>query len=87
MALFVVIVYSIIKYGACLIKPALFSCCIYIPCLDACGSYHITPPLYFWKGYARDVLRVAVSDPLTAAGVSNLGHFIFEPKGWRVVDH
>ncbi len=30
MALFVVIVYSIIKYGAFLIKPALFNCCIYI---------------------------------------------------------
>ena len=32
---------------------------------DACGSYHITPSLYFWKGNARDVRRVAVADPLT----------------------
>ena len=30
MALFDVIVYSIINYGACSIKPALFNCCIYI---------------------------------------------------------
>ncbi len=40
MALFVVIVYSIIKYGACSTKPALFNCCVYIWCLeslDACG--------------------------------------------------
>ncbi len=37
MGLFVVIVYSIIKYGACSIKPALFNCCVYILCLDAFG--------------------------------------------------
>ncbi len=30
MALFVVIFYSIIKYGSCLIKLALFNCCVYI---------------------------------------------------------
>jgi hypothetical protein len=30
MALFDVIAYSIIKYGACSIKPALFNCCVFI---------------------------------------------------------
>jgi hypothetical protein len=37
MALFDVIVYSIIKYGACSIKPALFDSCVYLRSLDVCG--------------------------------------------------
>ncbi len=39
MALFVVIVYSIIKYGACWIEPALFNCCVYIKQWPLAGEF------------------------------------------------
>jgi hypothetical protein len=87
MALFVVIVYSIINNGVCSIKTALFNCCVYILVFRLLWLIpHHSSPL-FLERKCSGCSSSSGGRPISIAGTSNEGHFVFKCKGWPVVDH